>query len=197
MAKHVLLQHQRKVINGEDEEDRQRLHVRRNSLVKDTLAAFSRSSFDVSKMLKVVFIPEGAVDDGGPCREFFQLAVKEVLKSGSFFTGWPSNVVPQHNIEAVAEGTYFTIGKLIATCLVQGGQPPVCFSSAVADFLVYNEVRAKPCLDDIPNLNVREQLAKVIYEPGHCYEKVGYHSFIFIYNMYYQVLILGFYRFSH
>ena len=87
--------------------------------------------------------------------------------------------VPQHNIQAVAEGTHFTIGKVIATCLVQGGQPPVCFSSAVANFLVYIEVRAKPCLDDIPNLHVREQLAKVIYEPGHCYEKVGYHSFIF------------------
>ena len=77
VAKHVLLQHQRKVINGEDEEDCQRLHVRQNSLINDTLAAFSRSGFDVSKMLKVVFIPEGAVDDGGPRREFFQRGAKE------------------------------------------------------------------------------------------------------------------------
>ena len=87
VAKHIIIQHQYRVITGENEEDRQRLHVRRSNLVIDTLNAFSRRSFDVSKMLKVVFISEGSVDEGGPRREFFQLAVKEVLKCGSYFTG--------------------------------------------------------------------------------------------------------------
>ena len=29
----------------------------------------------------------------------------------------------------------FIFGKMIATCLVQGGEPPTCFASAVADCL--------------------------------------------------------------
>ena len=33
-------------------------------------------------------------------------------------------------------------------CPVQGGQPPVCFSTAVADYLVYGEITSQPCIDD-------------------------------------------------
>lgn len=51
VAKHAIRQHQMKVISGRDEEDRQRLHVRRSNLVKDTIKAFSRPTFDVSKIL--------------------------------------------------------------------------------------------------------------------------------------------------
>ena len=53
--------------------------------------------------------------------------------------------------------TYFTIGKLLATCLVQGGQPTVCFSPGVAD----GEVMSNPCLKDIPSQDVQETLRKV------------------------------------
>ena len=91
-------------------------------------------------MLKVTFIGEASVDEGGPHREFFQLSVKEVLRMPSLFTGWPHNVVPQHNVEAVANNTYFTIGKLLATCLIQGEEPPACFSPGIADFIIYDEV---------------------------------------------------------
>ena len=151
-----------KVITQRDEEDRQRLHVRRSNLVEDTIIAFSRPTFDVSKMLQVTFIPEGSVDDGGPRREFFQLAIKEFMKKSSLFIGWPENVIPQHNVEAVANNTYFVVGKLIATSIVQGGQAPLCFSKAVVDFLIYDEVKSKVCLDDIPICDIRVKLRKVI-----------------------------------
>ena len=72
----------------------------------------------------------------------------------SLFTGWPLNVILQCNVEAVASNTYFTVGKPIATCLV-------CFSSAVADFVIYNEVRSKACLEDIPSRDIREKLEMV------------------------------------
>ena len=81
----------------------------------------------------------------------------------SLFGGWPQNVVPQHNIEAVANNTYFTIGKLLSTCLVQGGQPPVCFSPGVTDFIIYDEVMSDPCLLDIPSRDIQETLKKVYY----------------------------------
>ena len=161
VVKHILQQHQYKVITGDDEEDRQRIHVRRSHLIFDTMRAFSKATFNVAKTLKVNFIGESSVDEGGPRREFFQLALKEAFTTSGLFCGWPENVVPIHNVEAVANNNFYTIGKLIATCLVQGGQPPVCFAGAVADYLVYNEIKCQPCLDDIPDYTVQQNLKKV------------------------------------
>ena len=41
---------------------------------------------------------------------------------------------------------------MIATCVIQGGEAPACFASAVADYLVYGEVKSPMCLGDIPIL---------------------------------------------
>jgi hypothetical protein len=63
--------------------------------------------------------------------------MKAALQHPLLFIGWPDHVVPVH-IHAVAETKYYLTGKVIATSLVQGGEPPVCFSAAVADFIVYD-----------------------------------------------------------
>ena len=84
-AKYVMQQHQQKVIvPAITEEINQRVYIRRNRLFTDSLRAFSRPTFVVSKMLKVNFIGESAIDDGGPRREYFQLLIHEAFsKSGS------------------------------------------------------------------------------------------------------------------
>ena len=64
------------------------------------------------------------------------------------FHGWPQTVVLAHNVEALGDSRYFLVGKLTTMCPVQGGQPPVCFSTAVADYLVYGEITSQPCIDD-------------------------------------------------
>ena len=51
--------------------------------------------------------------------------------------------------------------KMIATCLVQGSEPPTCFASAVADYLVFGRVESAVDLDDIPDFKVRNCLHKV------------------------------------
>ncbi len=50
--------------------------------------------------------------------------MKEIFKYSGLFTGWPHNVVPVHNVEALEKNEF---GKIIATSLIHGGQPPVCF----------------------------------------------------------------------
>lgn len=160
IAKHVIQQHWARVITSEDNEDLQRLHVRRSHVFSDALRQFSKRSFDVSKMLQVRFIGEQAVDEGGPRREFFHLLMQEVFKS-PLFTGFPDHVVPVHNVKAVADSTYYTIGKMISTSIVQGGEAPLCFSKAVTDYLVYDRVRSPMCLDDIPDYEVRSCLQKL------------------------------------
>ncbi len=54
--------------------------VRRSNLRLDTMRAFSRPTFNVSNLLKVIFVGEPSVDDGGPCREFFLLIMKEIFR---------------------------------------------------------------------------------------------------------------------
>ena len=172
-AKHVMQQHQQKVIFPvATEEDKQRIHIRRNRLFADSLQAFSRPTFNVSKMLKVVFIGESAVDDGGPRREFFQLLLQEAFSKSGLFVGWPDHVIPIHHVEAVATNKFYIVGKMVATCLVQGGQPPVCLAGAVADYLIYEEVQSDHCIADIPDSGIRQKLEKVcvlhLYTMGVC-----------------------------
>ena len=101
VAKHAMIQHQRKVIQAKDEEDTQSVYIRRKLLYSDAFKAFSRPSFNVSKMLKVTFIGEGAVDDGGPRREFFSILMRDTFAKSGLFCGSPENVLPIHSIQGV------------------------------------------------------------------------------------------------
>lgn len=154
-------QHQVRAITSNDDEDIMRIHVRRSHIFEDSVRQFSKDSFNTSKMLKVLFIGESAVDDGGPRREYFQLLQHDIACKSGLFGGWPSNVVPIHNVNALARNRFHIVGKMLATCLVQGGQPPVYFAAAVADFLVFSRVRGPHCLDDIGDFEVRQCLNKV------------------------------------
>ena len=160
VTKHMIQQHQERVITSVDDEDVQRVHIRRSHLLTDALRQFSKFKFDVTKMLQVRFIGEEAVDAGGPRREFFHLLMQEIFKS-SLFEGYPIHTIPLHNVEAVANNKYYMIGKMIATCIIQGGEAPACFAKPVADYIVYDKICSSVCLDDIPDMEVRDSLRKV------------------------------------
>lgn len=142
--KHVIQQHQAWAIRSNDDKDVQRIHIWRSHVLSDALRQFLKESFDVTEMLQVRFVGEEAVDTGGPQGEFFHLLLCEMLTS-SLFAGYPDHVILSHKVEAVATEKYHLIGKMIATCIVQGGEAPACFSKAVADFLILMKF-AVPCV---------------------------------------------------
>ena len=78
--------------------------------------------------------------------------MKAAWQNPSLFAGWPSHV------NMLFADIYYVIGKIIATSLVQGGEPPLSFSAAVADFIVYDKVCSKPCVDDILVSDVHEAI---------------------------------------
>ena len=158
--KHIIMQHQARVISSNNDEDVQCVRIRRSNVLSDSLRQFSRRSFDISKMIKVNFIGEEAVDLGGPRREFFHLLMQEIFQS-QYFTGYPDHVIPQHNVEAAVDNRFYIFGKMIATCIVQGGEAPVCFAKPVADYIVNREVSSPTNLDDIPDYDVRDGLSQV------------------------------------
>ncbi len=102
VIKHILQQHSIKELTSSNDEDVQHLRVRRSHIFSDALRQFSKDSFNCSKLLRVRFIGEAAVDDGGPRRELFHLVIQEMFKS-SYFSGFPYHVVPVHNVEALAK----------------------------------------------------------------------------------------------
>ena len=154
--------HQKKVLAMLAEDDFQKISVRRSHLISDTLDHFSNKEFDCSLLLKVCFIGESAEDIGGPRREFFRLLIERMFQLKDMFAGWPSNVTMRHSVEATAANRFFLVGKILSTVIIQGGQAPLCFSEAVADYIVYDKVCSPPVIEDVSNVFARDCLAKVI-----------------------------------
>ncbi|CAM4674196.1 unnamed protein product [Leuciscus chuanchicus] len=93
-------------------------YVKFNKCNESALRAFSRLSFSTEKKLNVVFIDaentgEGAVDDGGPTREFFRLLNVE-LKNSQYFCGPDESKNLTLVSRAVLAGEYRIIGKMLA-----------------------------------------------------------------------------------
>ena len=99
-------------------------------MFSDVLQQFSNRSFDVCKMHKAQCIGEETIDYSGPCREFFNFLIREI-KSSFCWVLKPSYSSAQHG--GSGKNTYYTIGKMIATCIIQGGEAPASFAKAVAD----------------------------------------------------------------
>ena len=125
----------------------------------NALRQFSKRSFDVSKMIQVQSLVSKQLMRGAH-EESSSIFSHDIFKS-SLFVGFPSHVVPVHNVKAVTDATYHTVGKMIATCIIQGGEAPACFASAVADYLVYDRIRSPVCLEDISDYEVRNCFQKV------------------------------------
>lgn len=55
------------------------IQIRRNSLLEDSLRALSTQSKNLRKQLKIKFVGEAGVDQGGVKKEFFHLLMKELF----------------------------------------------------------------------------------------------------------------------
>ena len=134
--------------------------VRRTHIWEDSLRLFRR--IDASKTLRVTFLGEAGVDDGGPRREYLRLLMSAISNQGHLLTGPPSCKVPLHNTLALSNGCFHKIGVFIVMSLSQGGPGPTFFSSSVVDYLFGGTAAVKACIDDIPDEEVCEKLHKVI-----------------------------------
>lgn len=156
---HLLKQHFSRVVN---KDKYQRINIRRKFLLEDATKQFNRDSFDISKLIRVTFIGESAIDTGGPRREFFRLLSIALFSTCNLFEGYPSSVTPSHNVLSLNGQHYKNAGKMITTSIIQGGPAPSCFAAPVADILIYNEVRSVVDLSEIHDMEIREKMNKVM-----------------------------------
>ena len=133
-----------------------RIKVRRSMIWDDAKMKLRRFDADQSwsKLLKVQFVGEAAVDEGGPKREFTALVHKSVQAS-MLFTGNMGQRCFSNNFSALQEEEYKLYGQFCAWTLLQGCPPPSFFAPPVADFILYgslDKVENKPEFVTEPNI---------------------------------------------
>lgn len=117
---------------------------------------------DPTKHLKVSFIGEAAVDDGGPRREYLRLVLASMMNQSQLLTGPATRKVPQHNSLAVHNGEFYLIGVTIVLSLTQGGPAPTFFAKSVVDYLFHGASSVTPGhISDIPDQSVQEKISEV------------------------------------
>ena len=86
------------------------MHVRHFHIFEESFRQFSKDSFDVSKMLKIIFVGKFSVDDEGQRCEYFQLLLLDIARCSDLFAGRPNCVLPLHNVDALSHKKCYVVG---------------------------------------------------------------------------------------
>ncbi|KAF6726454.1 G2/M phase-specific E3 ubiquitin-protein ligase [Oryzias melastigma] len=140
------------------------LNICRTDVLDGALRAFQRTRFSPYGRLSVVFMDEmsqaeGAVDEGGPTREFFRLLMIKIRDS-MLFSGPEEEKYLNLDSDALQRGLYRTFGVMIAVAIVHGGVMPGFFSQRLYDNLCERETPA-PTLGDISDPELQKKLRKI------------------------------------
>ncbi|XP_062870183.1 G2/M phase-specific E3 ubiquitin-protein ligase-like [Trichomycterus rosablanca] len=140
------------------------INVCRDRILESSLHAFKRRRFNPAAKLDVVFVDEdekseGAVDEGGPTREYLRLLMRAILQS-NIFEGHEEDRRLALDTKALESKLYTWIGKMISVCLVHGGIGPHFFSERL-----YQQICGIPLhptlVEEVCNHSFREQLIKI------------------------------------
>lgn len=141
-------------------DESQRIVIRRKHVWADALHRF-KTGLNVKQYIKITFVGEPAVDQGGPLREFFCILIGDIARNNNLFSGSEISRVPVHNMPELSKKTYYYIGSMLALSIIHGGPAPAFLATAVADYIVYGMVGVKATVHDIPDPTVKEKVLKV------------------------------------
>lgn len=115
-------------------------NISRNHLWEGSKRPLNRKSFSPTKKVSVKFTDdigksEGAVDLGGPAREYFTLAT-EWLVNSQLFVGGATSKFLSLNAQCLEEREYFMAGQIFAMSLVHGGPAMKCLSETCYTALI-------------------------------------------------------------
>ncbi len=138
----------------------QRVVVRRRHLWQDALHRF-KCGMDFTKYIRVAFVGEPAVDEGGPLREFLHLLMGSIATNNALFSGREECRVPASNLPELDKNTYVHVGEMIAVCLVHGGPAPAFFAPSVADYILHGMQKVRGMVSEVPSLEMGDKLQEV------------------------------------
>jgi hypothetical protein len=145
-----------------------RIKVQRYHVWEDTLIKVQRDEDAVKNEVKVQFIGELAVDQGGPSREYFSL-INEAAQRKLM-----AQFVFRHNFFALNRREYYAFGQLTAIGLLQGSPGPRCFTKSVFDYICSGNIdKLIPSVDEIPFYEIE---LESITDPDEFKQKASFES---------------------
>ncbi|KAK2558696.1 G2/M phase-specific E3 ubiquitin-protein ligase [Acropora cervicornis] len=119
-----------------------KFNIARNFIWEGTKRAVSRKAFSPANKISVKFTDdagtsEGAIDWGGPMREFFTL-ILQYIHDSQLLCG-PENIkFLSYNVKCLEDNDYFIAGLMLAMSLVHGGPAPhflspIMFQALISD----------------------------------------------------------------
>ena len=101
--------------------------IRRRHVWKDAKLVLSRKNNVYSGGMRVTFVSEAAIDEGGPRREFFRLVLADLATNNALFDGCEQRRIARHNVIELQGESYLIAGRVIALSLMYGGPAPQFF----------------------------------------------------------------------
>ncbi|XP_032363460.1 G2/M phase-specific E3 ubiquitin-protein ligase [Etheostoma spectabile] len=140
------------------------INVCRYNVFLCSLRSFKLRSFNPEAKLNVVFVDEddngeGAVDQGGPTREYLRLLMRAVHQS-NIFEGHEKDRQLSLDIQALQTKLYTWVAKMIAVCVVHGGVGPHFFSERLFH-QICGKATPPATVDEVGDHTFREQLIKI------------------------------------
>ena len=135
-----------------------KFNVIRNNIFESAKRALNRKRFNPCHKTSVKFTDdvgssEGAVDLGGPKREFFTLLLHNLLFESPLFFGHPHSRFLSLSQKSLDEEEYKLAGQIIALSIVHGGPAPHCLSSLVFQALVNGPHGVNPIVADMEGIH--------------------------------------------
>ena len=143
-----------------------KFNISRGHLWEGAVRGLKRKSFSPANKISVKFtddvgIAEGAVDSGGPMREFFTLIIDWMVNS-QLFCGNERQKYLSINANYLSNDYYFHAGQLIAISIVHGGPGPRCFSRSFYHALTNGVLSTSVDVEDVYDFELQGSLSSFV-----------------------------------
>ena len=142
-----------------------RISVCRNHIWKDAIRAISKPGFNSNKHVRITFVGEEALDEGGPSREFYILVLQMMSQDCSILQGPEHSQFFVHNVEALANRKF---SQLVAISFANGGPSLNCLAEAVNEYFCHGlQCKITPNISLTPDCDIQESLKQVRHTLTH------------------------------
>jgi len=137
--------------------------VRRSNVFGDVMKKLETFfSADEIRPIKVEFVGEGAVDDGGPLRELFTVFYQSL--PGKLVCGRTGNYTFAHDVHSIERNHFYLLGKLMAIGFLQNISGPRFFCKPLVNYILTENESSfdvKVDIADVPLFEIQEKLKKI------------------------------------
>ncbi|KAK3090577.1 hypothetical protein FSP39_012823 [Pinctada imbricata] len=144
--------------------ERTELIIFRKKILESAFLGMARPAFKLNAKIYIKFSGEIGQDYGGPRREFFRLAMKELAMS-TMFEGKSGSRIFSHNIKLLEENKYCIAGRLVALSFAQEGPGPHFFNGTLYDLMTETKQEQGASIEKIQDVlpfNVQEILKQLL-----------------------------------